>query len=230
MAASLLKIAAGRWASYKYCSVYYCRVSGTEFFTIENDQGSVVLRITSPDFTNRLSRARVLALTEAVEQISAESNCRALILTGNSKFFSAGADLNEISQLTGPDAYEFALMGQQLMNAVDRYPAPVIAAINGYCMGGGLDLALACDYRICAPNAIFGHRGAALGIMTGWGGTQRLPRLIGKSRALQMFLAAEKIHAEQAMRIGLVEAVVPDPLHTAIEWVNGKLLHSPAKP
>jgi enoyl-CoA hydratase/carnithine racemase len=197
-------------------------VPEAEYFTIDYHQGSVVLRITSPDFTNRLSRGRVLALAEAVEKLSRERDCRPLILTGNSKFFSAGADLNEISQLNGPEAYESALMGQRLMNVVDCYPAPVIAAINGYCMGGGLDLALACDYRICAPNAIFGHRGAALGIMTGWGGTQRLPRLIGKSRALQMFLAAEKIHADKALEIGLVNAVSEDPLRTALDWMNSR--------
>jgi enoyl-CoA hydratase/carnithine racemase len=198
-----------------------------QYFTTKRNQGSVVLTITSPDLTNRLSRARVLALTNEVARLAKASNPLPLILTGNSKFFSAGADLNEISQLTGPDAYEFALMGQRLMNVVDNYPAPVIAAITGYCMGGGLDLALACDYRICSPNAIFGHRGAALGIMTGWGGTQRLPRLIGKSRAMQMFLAAEKVHAEKALEIGLVDAISPEPLLTAIEWVHGKLVDSP---
>lgn len=182
----------------------------------------MVLTITSPDLTNRLSRARVLALTNEVERLLKASNWLPLILTGNPKFFSAGADLNEISQLTGPDAYEFALTGQRLMNAVDNYPAPVAAAISGYCMGGGLDLALACDYRICLPNAIFGHRGAALGIMTGWGGTQRLPRLIGKSRAMQMFVAAEKIHAREALEIGLVDAISSEPLRTAIEWVHSR--------
>jgi enoyl-CoA hydratase/carnithine racemase len=83
-------------------------------------------------------------------------------------------------------------------------------------MGGGLDLALACDLRICAPNAIFGHRGAALGIMTGWGGTQRLPRLIGRARALQMFLTAEKLHARDAARIGLVDLVTDDPLAASL--------------
>ncbi|MCU1308535.1 MAG: Enoyl-CoA hydratase/isomerase [Acidobacteriaceae bacterium] len=106
------------------------------------------------------------------------------------------------------------------MNVVDNYPAPVVAAISGYCMGGGLDLALACDYRISSPNAIFGHRGAALGIMTGWGGTQRLPRLIGKSRAMQMFLAAEKVHAEQALEIGLVDVVAESPVEAAVEWIK----------
>src|SRR5207245_1919707 len=115
-----------------------------QYFKTEQNKGSVVLSITSPDLTNRLSLARVLALTNEVERLAQASDPRPLILTGNSKFFSAGADLNEISQLTGPDAYEFTLMGQRLMNAIDKYPAPVIAAISGYCMGGGLDLALAC--------------------------------------------------------------------------------------
>ena len=102
------------------------------------------------------------------------------------------------------------------MNAIDCFHAATIASINGYCMGGGLDLALACDFRICYPNDIFGHLGAALGIMTGWGGTQRLPRLIGKARALQMFVAAEKLHAQEALRIGLVDAIALDPAKTSV--------------
>jgi len=125
----------------------------------------------------------------------------ALIITGNAHFFSAGADLNEITALTAPVAYDFALTGQRLMNTVATLPFPAIAAVSGYCMGGGLDLALACHRRIAAPNAVFGHRGAALGLITGWGGTQRLPRLVGKARALQMFLSAEKLHAQQALAI-----------------------------
>ncbi len=90
-----------------------------------------------------------------------------LIVTGNEKFFSAGADLNEISVLTAAQAFEFSRQGQALMQSIDHFPVPVIAAIRGYCMGGGMDLALACDYRIAAPNAVFGHRGASLGVMTG---------------------------------------------------------------
>lgn len=130
-----------------------------------------------------------------------KGSLKALIITGNEKFFSAGADLNEISRLNGPEAFSFSQRGQELTLALDRFPAPVIAAIRGYCMGGGMDLALACDQRIAAPNAVFGHRGASLGLITGWGGTQRLPRLIGQSRALQMFLLAEMIPAEEALRI-----------------------------
>jgi enoyl-CoA hydratase/carnithine racemase len=107
-------------------------------------------------------------------------------------------------------------MGQALMNAIASYPAPVIAAIEGHCMGGGLDLALACHRRIATPQAVFGHRGAALGLMTGWGGTQRLPRLIGKGRALELFVAAEKVSALRALEIGLVDAIADDPVAKAV--------------
>src|SRR5216110_1101504 len=102
------------------------------------------------------------------------------------------------------------------MNTIERFPALVCAAISGYCMGGGLDLALACHRRLAAPNAVFGHRGAALGLITGWGGTQRLPRLIGKGRALQMFLAAEKVGAAQALAMGLLESIAENPVSAAI--------------
>ena len=141
---------------------------------------------------------------------------KSLIITGNQKFFSAGADLNEISQLSGPEAFAFSRRGQELMLALDHFPVPVIAAIRGYCMGGGMDLALACNYRIAAQNAVFGHRGASLGVITGWGGTQRLPRLVGKARALQMFLLAEMVPAQEAFRIGLVNRVEEDPMATAL--------------
>jgi enoyl-CoA hydratase/carnithine racemase len=102
------------------------------------------------------------------------------------------------------------------MHEIDCFPSAVIAAVSGYCMGGGLDLALACHRRIASPHAVFGHRGAALGLITGWGGTQRLPRLVGKARALQMMIAAEKIHAREALRIGLVDAIADDPAAAAI--------------
>ena len=188
-------------------------VRGTsEFYEIEQHEGACVLRLTSEDGTNRLSRACVCALTAAIEQL-AESP-QPLIITGNRKFFSAGADLNEIVAL-GSDAFEFARMGQRLMRAVHDFPAPVCAAVYGYCMGGGLDLALACDFRIAHPYAVFGHRGAALGLITGWGGTQRLPRLVGRANTLEMFVAAEKVSAARALKMGLVNEVANDPLAAA---------------
>lgn len=168
----------------------------------------------SPGHTNKLSRACVRALKNAIDDLA--ENAVPLIITGNEHFFSAGADLNEIARLTAPAAFEFAQLGQSLMRTVDLFPAPVIAAVQGYCMGGGLDLALACDFRIAAPNAVFGHRGAALGLMTGWGGTQRLPRLVGKARALSMFILAEKVSAKKALEIGLVNRIANDPIQDAM--------------
>jgi enoyl-CoA hydratase/carnithine racemase len=162
---------------------------------------------------------RIIALRRAMEELRAEAengSLKLLVITGNKKFFSAGADLNEVSQLKGPAAFAFSRAGQALMLAIDRFPVPVVAAIHGYCMGGGMDLALACDYRIAAPNAVFGHRGASLGVMTGWGGTQRLPRLIGKPRALQMFLLAEMVAADEALRIGLVNKIAEDPVRASL--------------
>ena len=171
----------------------------------------------SADETNRLTRACVLELSDSVLALSRAP--KPLIITGNPKFFSAGADLSEIRALDASSALAFARMGQHLMNAIARFPAPVYAAIHGYCMGGGLDLALACHHRIASANAIFGHRGAALGLMTGWGGTQRLPRLIGKTQALAMFLAAEKLHALQALRAGLIDDIAEDPIAEAAKRI-----------
>jgi enoyl-CoA hydratase/carnithine racemase len=194
----------------------------SSLFRTESDGRIRILRLTSPDGTNRLTRACVPALTAvfAEHKDEPEKRPRPLIIAGNRQFFSVGADLNEIATLTGPEAYEFSAMGQALMNAIASYPAPVIAAIEGHCMGGGLDLALACHRRIAASYAIFGHRGAALGLMTGWRGTQRLPRLVGKSRALELFIAAEKISAARALEIGLVDAIADDPVAAALSLVR----------
>jgi enoyl-CoA hydratase/carnithine racemase len=186
-------------------------------FQLEPHPTATVLCLTSPDGTNRLTRACVLALTVQIRELAEQP--RPLILTGNYKFFSAGAELEEIVALTGPAAYAFSHMGQALMNAIETFPAPVLAAVSGYCMGGGLDLALACHRRIASPHAIFGHRGATLGLITGWGGTQRLPRLVGKARALQMMMEAEKIHAQEALRIGLVDSLADDPVNAALEML-----------
>ena len=176
-----------------------------------------VLRLRSDDGTNRLTRECVLSLTEAVAQLAGQE--QPLVIAGNERFFSAGAELKEIAALDGPAAYEFSKLGQGLMAAIAGFPAPVYAAISGYCMGGGLDLALACHHRIASPHAVFGHRGAALGLITGWGGTQRLPRLIGKGRALEILVAAEKIRAERALQIGLIDAISDDPVSEALRRI-----------
>lgn len=189
------------------------------YYHLQICEGVRILQLSSPGGTNRLTHACVLELTSAIAQLAREA--LPLIITGNDRFFSAGADLREIAILTGPQALGFARIGQELMKAIADFPAPVCAAVGGYCMGGGLDLALACHFRVAAPHAVFGHRGAALGLITGWGGTQRLPRLVGKARALQMLVAAEKVSAQEALRIGLVDALADDPMG----WAGAKLQH-----
>src|ERR1700758_40106 len=170
---------------------------------------------------NRLTRHTVISLTAELTTIGSAQSAKPVVITGDHNF-SAGADLNEIHALTGPEAYAFSALGQGLMRAVAGYPAPVIAVIEGHCMGGGLDLALACHRRIAAPTAVFGHRGAALGLITGWGGTQRLPRLVGKGRALEMFATAEKVGAKRALEIGLIDAIAGDPVAEAMIQLSSR--------
>jgi len=186
-------------------------------FRFDEHSGVRILRLWSEDGTNRMTRECVLSLTDAVAKVALEN--QPLVLAGNDRFFSAGADLNEISVLDASTAYGFSKMGQTLMTAIASFPAPVYAAISGYCMGGGLDLALACHHRIASPHAVFGHRGAALGLITGGGGTQRLPRLIGKGGALDWLMAAEKVTASQALRMRLVDRIAVDPVGEALHRI-----------
>lgn len=187
-------------------------------FELEEIHGIHLLRLVSGDGTNRLTREVVLALTEVISELAGAA--RPLVIAGNKRFFSAGADLREIAGLDAASAYEFSKMGQALMREIDNFPAPVYAAISGYCMGGGLDLVLACRYRIASPQAVFGHRGAALGLITGWGGTQRLPRLIGRAAALELFVGADKLSAGHALRLGLVDAIADHPVAETIQRIQ----------
>lgn len=189
--------------------------TGDEPYQLIFHDGAAMLRLTSEHGTNTLTRWRVNALVGAVEDLARNPPSR-LVIMGSSAFFSVGADLHEIAALRGAQALRFALMGQQLMGSVAGFPAPTIAAIQGYCMGGGLDMALACNRRIASPNAVFGHRGAALGLITGWGGTQRLPRLVGRARALEMLLLAEKLYAPRALELGLIDSIDDHPLQAAL--------------
>jgi len=186
--------------------------------TINHLGTHVEIHLVSKDGTNRLTQACVRELHATVRSL--ERAPKPLILTGNGKFFSAGAELSEIQEIAGSSAMGFAQMGQDLMNGIAQFPSPVYAAIHGYCMGGGLDLALACHRRIASAHAVFGHRGAALGLVTGWGGTQRLPRLVGKGRALAMLIAAEKLHARDALAIGLIDAIADDPVAEAVRRIR----------
>lgn len=167
-----------------------------------------------PEIRNPLS---VAVLEELIRFVArSETSSRRIIFTGRDGIFASGANLHEIAATTSATAVEFARRGQRLMNAVSA--RDTIAAINGLCFGGAFDLALACRVRVAAPTAEFCHPGANLGIMTGWGGTQRLPRLVGQARALEIFMTARRVPANEALAIGLIDAVSINPLETALEF------------
>jgi len=179
----------------------------------------LTIRFASPETRNPLS---VVVLHELDEIISSFAG-RGIVFTGSEEVFASGANLREIAAVTPEDATEFALRGQGLFAKIAELPLTA-AAINGFCFGGALDLALSCKFRIASPNAVFSHPGANLGIMTGWGGTQRLPRLIGEANALEMFFLARRVSAEEALRIGLIDAVADDPLDASLRKIREELI------
>ncbi|MFL6285702.1 MAG: enoyl-CoA hydratase/isomerase family protein [Pyrinomonadaceae bacterium] len=179
-----------------------------------------VIRIDRPEQRNSLSAATLDDLDVAFSTLSARDDINAIIFTGTRDVFASGADIRELRTLTPETALEFARRGQALFQKISEARQLTIAAINGYCMGGGLDLALACRIRVASPTAIFAHPGARLGIITGWGGTQRLPALVGIARAIEMFTTARRLSAEEAFDCGLVTRICPDSLACAFEVIS----------
>jgi enoyl-CoA hydratase/carnithine racemase len=157
----------------------------------------------------RLSRAVLSELAELLSEVQVAGLFRGVVIAASPQSFATGASIEEVASVEGAAAREFARQGQILFNQIERFPLPVVAAIRGYCLGGGLDLALACHARIAAYDASFGYPGASLGLITGWGGTQRLTRLIGRAAATQLIITAERIPASQALTLGLVDVLVP---------------------
>ena len=163
---------------------------------------------------NALDLATIGELAAAFASARADGSVRVVVLTGaGGKAFVAGADIEEMSALAPDAARRFALRGQELTVQIESMPKPVIAAVNGFALGGGCELALSCHMRIASNKARFGQPEAKLGLVTGFGGSQRLPRLVGKGRALELLATGAMIDADEALRIGLVNAVVaPDEL------------------
>lgn len=176
----------------------------------------LVVRFIRPKARNPLSIAALESLHKFIDLISSTAEIKKVIFTGTDDVFASGADLREIAQITEDSAKNFAVRGQSLMNKIARMRQPTIAAINGFCFGGALDLVLACNKRISSPSAIFCHPGVSLGIITGWGGTQRLPRLIGQAKATEIFLTAKRIGAEEALNINLIDKIIENPLEFAL--------------
>ena len=190
---------------------------------LELRPSTAIVRLARPAERNSLSVATLKELDSAVSSLAARTDIHSIIFTGTGDVFAAGADIRELAQLTADAAAEFAARGQRLFRKIAEARQLTVAAVNGYCMGGGLDLALSCDVRCAAPAAVFAHPGARLGIITGWGGTQRLPRLIGTARALELFCTARRVGAREAYEIGLVSEIGEPVLDCAVEMAARRL-------
>lgn len=173
---------------------------------------AIVIVFNRPEIRSPLSIFVLEELNRILEEVAENTAVKTIIFTGQKDVFASGADLREIAGVEPNAAREFALRGQKLMNKINNCQKETAAAVNGFCFGGALDLALACDRRIARSNAMFSHPGASLGIVTGWGGTQRLPRLIGEAKALEMFLTAKRVGAAEALQIGLIDKISENPL------------------
>ncbi len=177
---------------------------------LERDDAVALVTINRPQVLNALNLATLDELRRVILDLKRDDSVRAVILTGSGeKAFVAGADVNELAVQTPIAGREHALSGQHVLDLIENMGKPVIAAINGYALGGGCELALACTLRIAADTARLGQPEVNLGILPGYAGTQRLPRLVGKARAMELILTGAQITASEAERIGLVNRVVP---------------------
>jgi enoyl-CoA hydratase len=182
-----------------------------------------IVRLNRPAQRNALSSSTLKELRSILSSLLPRDDIGAVIIIGTGDVFASGADIRELTELNPVSALEFSRFGQTLFQSVAEAKQITIAAINGYCMGGALDLALSCDIRVASKDAVFSHPGGKLGIITGWGGTQRLPRLIGRSRAIEFFATAGRYSSEAALEMGLVIRVADPVLDCAIEHARAAM-------
>lgn len=179
-------------------------------YDLDASTGILTITVNRPAKLNALNAATIGELGEAIEHARADGAVRGILLTGSGeKAFVAGADIAELAALSGPAAQEAAARGQAVFRRYETSPKPVVAAINGFALGGGCELAMACHLRVAAENARFGQPEVNLGLLPGYGGTQRLVQLVGKSKALELILTADQVKADEALRLGLANHVVP---------------------
>jgi enoyl-CoA hydratase len=202
-----------------------------QFLSFEPDaDGLVLVTINRPEKLNALNQAVISELEGAFRMAREDASVKALILTGaGEKAFVAGADIGEIANLDPIEAERISRRGQEIFRGLETLRRPSVAAINGYALGGGLELAMCCTIRVASPNAKLGQPEVKLGIVPGYGATQRLPRLVGRGRALELLLSGESIDAAEAHRIGLVNAVVPQSelIETAKQWIRKVIANGP---
>ena len=197
-----------------------------ETLIVETRDGVAVVTVNRPDKLNALSDRTMEELDRAFAALAEDAAVRGVILTGSGeKAFVAGADIGELATQSPVEGRERSIRGQRVLDRIENLGKPVVAAVNGFALGGGCELALACHVRVASEGARLGTPEVKLGIMCGYGGTQRLPRLVGKGRALEMLLTGEMVDAQEALRIGLVNRVVPkDKLLAEAEALLRKML------
>src|SRR6478609_11992824 len=182
-----------------------------ENILVEKDNGIATISINRPSKLNALNQATINELHNAFKESDHDQDVRVIVITGSGeKAFVAGADIAEFADFSVEEGVQLAAQGQEMLfNFVENLSTPVIAAVNGFALGGGLELAMAAHFRVASENAKMGLPETSLGVIPGYGGTQRLPQLIGKGRAMEMIMTADMITAEEAKQYGLVNHVVP---------------------
>ncbi len=201
-------------------SVTYAK-EGTFLSTTQN---IAKITLNRPDALNAFNPELISDLNAALDQAEQDNEIRAVIISGEGKAFSAGADLKAMTELSREEVQNFTKAGQELFRRIESFPKAVIAAINGYCLGGGTELSLACDIRIAASEIKIGLPEVSLGLIPAWGGSQRLPYLIGMSKAREMILTGTLLTSEEALEIGLVSKVVPlDELASTASFLAAKI-------
>ena len=179
---------------------------------LDRADGVATLTLNRPEALNAFNSEQLRLLEQMLAEVATDPAIRAVVLTGaGERAFAAGADIREMAALSPEGGLAFGRLGHAVTRAVEALPQPVVAAVNGFALGGGCELAIACDIRIASENAVFAQPEVSLGIPPGWGGSQRLPRLVGPGMAAEMILAGRRVAAAEALRIGLVNRVVPLP-------------------
>jgi len=197
---------------------------GYQNILLEKEDKIAVLTINRPKAMNALNNDTITEIIDAVTAVSADADVDVLIVTGADKAFVAGADIAFMQNLPAMEARAFGALGQKAFRMIESMEKPVIAAVNGFALGGGCELAMSCDFRIASTKAKFGQPEVGLGITPGFGGTQRLPRLVGAGMAKQLIFTADVIDANEAFRIGLVNQVVePEALMDTVKAIAKKI-------
>jgi enoyl-CoA hydratase len=194
---------------------------------LEHEKGIATITINRPEKLNALNKATIQELHETIKLVDANPDVQVIILTGSGeKAFVAGADISEFSNFSSTEGAQLAANGQEILfDFIENLKTPIIAAVNGFALGGGLELAMACHFRIASDNAKMGLPEVSLGVIPGYGGTQRLPQLVGKGRAMEMIMTAGMIDAETAKNYGLVNHVVPQPdLFATVMTIANKII------